>query len=173
MRINFILAVDESGAIGAQGRIPWRVRADLQRFKRLTMGHHILMGRRTWESIGRPLPGRINLVVTRQRGFEAAGCVVAASPQEGVALARQAGEQELFVIGGAQLYAALLPQADCIYLSRIQTRVPQADTFFQVDFLSPPDWVRCSREYFPPQEGETCGHIFEVWEHYKTMDDGR
>ncbi|RMF41884.1 MAG: hypothetical protein D6755_12115, partial [Anaerolineae bacterium] len=84
MRISFILAVDESGAIGAQGGIPWRVRADLQRFKRLTMGHHILMGRRTWESIGKPLPGRVNLVVTRQKGYQAPGAIVVDSPHAGL-----------------------------------------------------------------------------------------
>ncbi len=167
MRISFILAVDESGAIGAQGGIPWRVRADLQRFKRLTMGHHILMGRRTWESIGKPLPGRVNLVVTRQKGYQAPGAIVVDSPHAGLHLAREAGEEEIFVIGGAQLYAALLPQADCIYLSRIHTRVSEADTFFQVHFLSPPCWVCRHHEDFSPQQGDTCGHAFEIWERRK------
>ncbi len=164
MRISLVVAVDEGGAIGARGGIPWRVRADLRRFKRLTTGHHVLMGRKTWESIGRPLPERVNLVVTRQEGYAAPGAVVCRSPEEGVETARRAGERELFVIGGAQIYAALLPQADRIYLSRIHTRLPKADTFFPPDFLSSSGWKRLGREDFPAQEGEKYGHTFEVWE---------
>ena len=164
MRISLVVAVDERGAIGAGGGIPWRMRSDLRRFKHLTMGHHILMGRKTWESIGKPLPGRVNLVVTRRDGYIASGAVVCRSPEEGVETARRAGETELFVIGGAQIYAALLPQADRIYLSRIHAQVSEADTFFSPDFLSLPVWERLSCEDFPAQEGDEYGHTFEVWE---------
>ncbi len=171
MQIEFVIAVDENDAIGAQGQIPWRVRADLRRFKHLTMGHHILMGRRTWESLPGPLPGRVNLVVTRQRDYVAAGAIVCASPQAGVELAQQAGESTLFVIGGAQVYNALLPLAKRIYLSRIHTRSPQADTFFHTDFLRPPVWRCVQREQVPPQAEDTCGHTFEVWERVVSWPD--
>ncbi len=164
MRVSFILAADEDDAIGAGGDIPWRMRSDLRRFKRLTMGHHLLMGRKTWESLGKPLPGRVTLVVTRQAEYRAPGAVVCSSPEEGVATARRAGERELFVIGGAQMYAALLPLVERIYLSRIHTRTPAADTFFPLDFLSPPEWVCRSREEVPAGEGDEYRHTFEVWE---------
>ncbi len=163
MCISFVVAVDESDAIGQGGSLPWRVRSDLQRFKRLTTGHHILMGRKTWESIGKALPGRVNVVVSGQQAYTAPDCVVVASPQEGVSLARLAGETELFVIGGARLFAALLPQAERIYLSRIHTRAPLADTFFPLDFLAPPGWERISQEQVAPQKGDEYGHTFEVW----------
>jgi len=163
MRISFVVAVDECDAIGQGGGLPWRVRSDLQRFKRLTTGHHILMGRKTWESIGKALPGRINVVVSGQAEYTAPDCVVVASPQQGVSLARLAGETELFVIGGARLFAALLPQAERIYLSRIHTCAPQADTFFPLDFLAPPGWECISQEDIGPQKGDECGHTFEVW----------
>jgi len=171
MQIEFVVAVDENDAIGAQGRIPWRVRADLRRFKHLTMGHHILMGRRTWESLPGPLPGRVNLIVTRQTDYAAAGAIVCPSPQAGVELARQAGESTLFVIGGAQVYNALLPLAERIYLSRIHTRNLQADTFFHTDFLRSSAWRCVQREQVPPQAGDTCGHTFEVWERAAPLPD--
>ncbi len=164
MHVSFILAADEDNAIGAKGVVPWRMRSDLRRFKRLTTGHHILMGRKTWESLGKPLPGRVNLVVTRQAGYRAPGAVVCSSPEEGVETARRAGEEELFVIGGARMYAALLPLAERIYLSRIHTRTPAADTFFPLDFLSPPEWVCRSRENISAGEGDEYGYTFEVWE---------
>ncbi len=163
MRISFVVAVDESGAIGQAGGLPWRMRSDMRRFKRLTTGHHILMGRKTWESIGRALPGRVNVVVSGQETYTAPDCVVVASPQEGVSLARLAGETELFVIGGARLFAALLPQAERLYLSRIHARAARADTFFPLDFLAPPGWERLSQEVIPPQQGDDYGHTFEVW----------
>ncbi len=164
MRISFVLAADKQNAIGAHGRIPWRMRTDLRRFKRLTMGHHLLMGRKTWESIGQALPGRVSLVVTRQEGYSAPGAIVFPSPQAGIAFARQAGERELFVVGGAQLYAALLPQAERIYLSRVHTTATEADTFFPLGFLHPPEWRLLSRQEHLPGEGDDCGHTFEVWE---------
>jgi dihydrofolate reductase len=130
-RIYIVAAIARNGVIGARGKLPWHLPEDLQHFKKLTLGHPVIMGRRTWESLGKPLPGRENIVITRTPGFEAAGASVAASLAAAVALC--AGEPVAFVIGGAEIYAAALPIADGLVLTEIQqdfegdTRFPQWD----------------------------------------------
>ena len=114
MRVSFIVAMDRRGVIGKAGGLPWRLPADLKWFKRNTLGHHVIMGRVTYESVGRPLPGRTNVVVTSNPRFEAAGCEVVGSLSSALRRAAEAGDAEAFVIGGAQLYAAALPQCDRI-----------------------------------------------------------
>lgn len=128
-RVALVVAMDERGAIGRNGDLPWRLPDDLKRFKALTMGKPIVMGRRTWESIGRrPLPGRNNIVVTRQHGYAAPGATVAASLDAAYAAAGDV--PDLCVIGGAEIYAQALPTADVLHLTRVHTIVPDADTFF-------------------------------------------
>jgi dihydrofolate reductase len=117
-RISLIAAMAANRVIGIDNTLPWRLPADLQHFKRLTLGHHILMGRKTYESLGRPLPGRTMIVITRNRDFAAAGCLVAGSPEE--AIAACASDDEIFFIGGADLYRQALPLADRLYLTEIQ-----------------------------------------------------
>lgn len=112
--------------IGARNAIPWRLPGELQMFKTITMGHHIVMGRNTWESIGRLLPGRTTVIVTRRHGYQAAGAIVAGSLE--TALTMCGSDDEIFVIGGAQLYAAALPLADRIYLTEVDAEVA-GDTF--------------------------------------------
>lgn len=107
--------------IGAHGAIPWHLPEDLKRFKRLTLGHHIIMGRKTWESIGRPLPGRAAIVVTRQRDYRAHGALVMHSLEN--AIAACGGDSEIFVIGGAELYAQALPRAGRLYLTTVDAEV--------------------------------------------------
>ncbi len=114
-------AVARNGVIGVENGLPWRLKADLQHFRALTMGHPILMGRKTWESLGRPLPGRRNLVVTRDPQFHAEGAEVFHDPEAAIAAAADA--QRLFVIGGAQLYASLLPRADRLELTEVRADV--------------------------------------------------
>lgn len=121
MPISLIAAVARNRTIGREGRLPWRLPADLARFRRLTLGHTVLMGRRTWESLGHPLPGRRNVVLTRDPGFTAAGCDVVHTVGEGRALA---ADGELFVIGGAEVYAAFLPYADRLYLTHVEAEAP-------------------------------------------------
>jgi dihydrofolate reductase len=136
MRISIIVAVAENGVIGRGGELPWKLSADLQRFKRLTMGHTIIMGRRTWESIGRPLPGRRTVVVSRQPTFEVkeATVAVANSVEQAVKIAQQAGDDEAFIVGGAELYRLALPEANRLYYSRVAAK-PDGDTFFpEVDW---------------------------------------
>lgn len=125
--ISIIVAASTNNVIGVRGRLPWKISDDLQRFKQLTMGKPIVMGRITWESIGRPLPGRQNIVITRQANFFAEGCDVAASPA--AALNLTGDSEEIMIIGGSQIYDLFLPKADRLHITRVQTDV-QGDAFF-------------------------------------------
>ncbi len=131
-RLVLIAAVARNGIIGRDGRMPWHLAADLQHFRRLTMGHAMLMGRRTWDSLGRPLPGRRSIVISRDPGWHAEGAEHATSLP--AALALVAADAQAFVIGGAQLYAQALPLADKLQLTEIDHDFP-GDTRF-------PDWDR-------------------------------
>ena len=147
--IALIAAVAANGVIGADNALPWHLPADLRRFKALTLGHPIVMGRRTFESIGRPLPGRDNIVVSRNPGFKAAGTVVA--PTLETAIAEAAARDDLvFVIGGAEIYAQCLARATRIYLTRLDLEVA-GDTRFPI--LDPNCWEECAREEYPAQGG--------------------
>ncbi len=117
MRVSLIVAVARNGVIGQKNRLPWKLPADLKRFKALTMGHPIVMGRKTYESIGKALPGRTNIVVTRQAGYRAEGCLVVDSLEHGLALARS--DEEIFVIGGVEIFTQAIPLANRIYLTQI------------------------------------------------------
>ena len=142
--ISLIAAASQNGIIGNQGKLPWRLPADLQRFKRITMGRPILMGRKTFESIGKPLPGRTNIVITRQKDFAACGATVVHSLEEALLLCEN--EPEVFVIGGAELFQQALPFAERIYLTRINRDFEGDTTLFEID---PKIWKETSREDFP------------------------
>ena len=129
--------------IGANGAIPWHLPEELKRFKRLTLGHHIVMGRKTWESIGRLLPGRTTVIVTRQRGYQAPGAKVAHSLDD--ALTACAGDDEIFVIGGAELYAQALGRARRLYLTTVNADVA-GDTL--MPDIAPGDWREVAAEKF-------------------------
>jgi dihydrofolate reductase len=127
MKISIIVAMASNGVIGRDNQLPWHLPADLKHFKQTTMGKPILMGRKTWESIGRPLPGRTNIVITRDSTYLAAGCEVVNSIEAAITAA---GEQdEVMVIGGAELYRQVLPDTDTIYLTRIHEAF-EGDTCF-------------------------------------------
>ena len=125
-RISIIVAMARNRVIGAGNKIPWRLPGELKMFKTITMGHHIIMGRNTWESIGRLLPGRTTVVATRQRDYAVPGALVSASLDD--AIAACGDDDEIFVIGGSQLYAAALPLANRIYLTTVNADV-EGDTF--------------------------------------------
>jgi dihydrofolate reductase len=127
-RVVLIAAVARNGVIGADGDIPWRIPEDFAHFKRATLGHTLLMGRATYESIGRPLPGRTTIVLTRSPGWSADGVLVAASLDEAVALADEL-EGDLYVAGGAAVYAAALPVADEQVLTEVDL-APEGDTYY-------------------------------------------
>jgi dihydrofolate reductase len=158
-RVNLIVARSRNGVIGRDGALPWRLPEDLAFFKRTTMGHPIVMGRRTWESIGRPLPGRRNIVVSRRADYTAAGAEVAPSLDEALRLC--AGSAELFVIGGAQLYAEALARADRLIVTEIDadfdgdTRWPAPD---------PAQWREAAREHLPPAGERQFGLDFVIYQ---------
>lgn len=145
--VSLIVAADERGGIGRDGGLPWHLPDDLKRFKALTMGKPMVMGRRTWESIGRPLPGRRSLVVSRQRNVEIPGAEVVNSFED--ALLAAGDVPEVCVIGGAELYRAALPRADLVHLTRVHGTV-EADTFLPP--LDPAEWEQVSCEQRPPDE---------------------
>lgn len=145
MRVSIIAAVADNRVIGRAGHLALRVPADLARLKRLTMGHHLVMGRRTWESIGRPLPGRTTIVLSRDPRYAAAGARVRTSLAEALDDARGAGESEVFVMGGGEIYRLALPLADRLYLTRIHAS-PQGDTTFPAIGS---EWREVRREEHP------------------------
>ena len=119
--ISVIVAASTNNVIGKRGTLPWRLKDDLRHFKRLTLGKPVIMGRRTWESIGRPLPGRQNIVLTRQPGLVAAGGNAVSSTADALAVARPA--DEIMIIGGSEIYALFLPKAARVYLTRVHATV--------------------------------------------------
>lgn len=139
-RISIIAALAENGVIGRDNRLPWHLPDDLKHFRRLTIGHPVIMGRRNYESLGRPLPDRLNIVVTRDPGYAAPGCRVAHSLAQ--AFEAAAGAGEIFVIGGGELYAQTLERADRLYLTCVHARV-EGDTRFP-DF-DPGAWREVER----------------------------
>lgn len=143
MIVSLLVAMDEKRGIGKGGGLPWRLSSDLKRFRELTMGHHIVVGRKTFESIGRPLPGREMIVVTRNESFAPEGCFIARSVEDAIQFARERGESELFICGGAEIYAQTLDRADRIYLTLVHADCG-ADTFF-------PEW---NNDEWIEQEGE-------------------
>ncbi len=133
MIISLIVAMDENQGIGIDNRLPWRLSSDLQRFKRLTMGHCLIMGRKTHQSIGKPLPGRLNIVVSRNPNYRSEGCVVVNSLDQALQLARERGETEVFVIGGGEIFRQALPLADRIYLTQVHSRLRATAFFPKID----------------------------------------
>ncbi|MBM37623.1 MAG: hypothetical protein CMO97_00990 [Woeseia sp.] len=125
--ISIIVAASKNNVIGLQGELPWNLSNDLKRFKTLTMGKPIIMGRLTWESIGRPLPGRKNIIISRQENFKAEGGHVVGSHEEAINLTNDA--KEIMVIGGSQIYNLFLPISDKLYLTRVHAEI-KGDTFF-------------------------------------------
>lgn len=158
MRVSLIAAMDPGCVIGIENRLPWRLPADLRRFKELTMGHTLIMGRKTFESIGRPLPGRITIVVTRQKDYAPAGVVVAHSVDE--ALARAEG-REVFIAGGEEIFRQTLDRADRLYLTRLQREFP-GDAFFPE--FDESAWRLVQWERHGPTEEAFIPHTFEVYD---------
>ncbi len=163
MQISIIVAAAENNVIGADNQLPWHLSEDLKYFKKTTMGKMILMGRKTFESIGRPLPGRTNLVLTRDPAWQADGIKTVHSLDEACRYAEEScqGDEcaELFVIGGEQIYRAVLAQAGKIYLTRIKAEVP-GDAFFPE--ISGQDWELVSAT--PGVEQADYQYEFQVFE---------
>lgn len=149
MIVSLIAALDLRDGIGKRGRLPWHLRADLKLFKMITMGRHILMGRKTYVSIGRGLPGRTTIILTRNEKFSAPGCLLATSFGAGMRLAQERGETELFVIGGGEVFKEALPFASQIYLTRVNVDAG-CDVFFpEVDWSG---WIELERRHYPQDD---------------------
>ena len=146
--ISMIVARSQNHVIGRDNQMPWKISADLQFFKRVTMGHPVIMGRKTWESIGRPLPGRRNIVVTRNQNLQLQGGEVVHSLEE--ALNSLAEFPRVFVIGGEQLFTQAFPLADQLYLTEIKLDIQDGDTFFEIP--DPANWREV--ELLPNVEGD-------------------
>ena len=159
MRITLIAALAANRVIGKDNALPWRLPADLKRFKALTMGHPILMGRKTFESIGRPLPGRRNLVITRNRGYQAPGCDVVHSLD--AALAACNGAEEIFNIGGAELFCEFMARAHRLELTEIHA-VFDGDVFFPE--LAKSEWRESAREIHRDEDGIAFRYDFVRYE---------
>ena len=161
MIISLLVAMDEARGIGRAGTLPWRLSADMRRFRELTMGHHIIVGRKTFESIGKVLPGRDMIVVTRDESLKPDGCLTARSVDAAIALARERVETEVFVCGGAAIYSQALKAAHRIYLTQVHAHV-DADTFFPEFDAS--TWRETEKSFHQADEKNQYAFTFKVLE---------
>lgn len=166
MIVSLIAAMDTRRGIGRKNQLPWRLSADLKRFRELTMGHHIIVGRKTFESIGKPLPGRQMIVVTRDRAFNIAGCAVCHSLTEAIEHARSNGETEVFVCGGAEIYQQSIALADRLYLTLVDAEV-EADTFFPE--FDPQKWNERESVFHPADEKNQFPFTFKLLDSYDAV----
>jgi len=161
MILSLIVAVDENNVIGKDNKLPWHLPNDLKYFKNQTWAMPILMGRKTFESIGKPLPGRKSIVITRSRDWKHEGIEVVHSVEEAIQKAKEFGVKEIFVIGGAEIFQTAFPQASRIYLTRIHHRF-DGDVFFPE--VSARDWNLVQSRFCHADEKNQYSHTFEVWE---------
>jgi dihydrofolate reductase len=167
MLVSIIVAVSQNNVIGRKGDLPWHLSTDLRRFKRITMGHHLIMGRRTFDSIGRPLPGRTSIVLSRQPALSLPNGVLQALDLD-EALTLASDDDEVFVVGGGQIYQVALPFADRIYHTRVLADV-EGDVYF-----SPWDssqWRITSEERFDADEQNDHAHVFQIFQRVKPASD--
>jgi dihydrofolate reductase len=157
-RISFVVAVSRNGVIGRNGGLPWHISTDLKRFKAITMGKPLVMGRKTWESLPKkPLPGRVNIVITRQKNYRAEGAIVVTDVPSALEAAGEA--EEICVIGGGEIFDMFLPQTDRIYLTEVDLEV-EGDTFFPP--LDPAQWTETAREIHPRGPNDSAGFVLRV-----------
>lgn len=166
MTVSLIVAVSSNGAIGRDGGLPWYLPADLKHFKRTTMGHHLIIGRRTWEEVGKPLPGRTMVVVTRSRRFAPEGAHVVRSVEEALEVA--AGDDEPFIGGGSQIYRMALARdlVDRIYLTRIHADVEGDTVFPDVNY---DEWELVSEEHHEADEKNEFDYSFLIYERQRPV----
>jgi len=150
-----------NGAIGLNGRMPWHLPNDLKRFKNLTWGMPVVMGRKTYESLGKPLPGRQNVIITRNPDFHAAGVHVVNGTDQALALSKTFDVEEVFIIGGGEIYELFMPMAHRIHLTRIRAEF-QGDTFFPA--LDAVSWQLTNQLHQPADEKNAVDHVFEQWD---------
>ncbi|HUM46736.1 MAG TPA: dihydrofolate reductase [Chitinophagales bacterium] len=167
MIISLIVAAAENNVIGKDGQLPWHLPADMKYFKQTTAGHTVIMGRGTFESLGKPLPGRTNIVITRQQQYKAQGCTIVSNIADAISYAKENGTAETFIIGGGEVFRQSMSLADRIYLTRIFHSF-DGDTFFPE--LNTDDWKMVSEERHQPDERNKYAFAFQVFE--KANDPG-
>lgn len=150
MKLSLIAALGTNNVIGRDNQVPWYLPTDLRRFKMLTMGHHLIMGRKTFESVGRPLPGRVNVIITRNEDWSFEGVRIVHTLEDAVRIAASAGDDEAFVAGGAEIYALAMHRADRMYLTRVHAEV-EGDTWFP-EFDDVSEWKLTDAEHFEADE---------------------
>mgnify|MGYP001773531455 CR=1 FL=1 len=163
MIISIIVAMDKKGVIGKEDKIPWHLPRDLKRFRKLTIGKPVIMGRRTFESIGRPLDGRINIVLTRNLKWKKQGVIVVHSVKEAIKKAKENSPEarEIMIIGGAEIYRQFLPITHRLYLTIVEGEF-EGDVYFPE--LDNEEWKEICREYYPPDQNNTYAHSFIILE---------
>ena len=159
MIISLVVAMDEQRGIGIDGGLPWHLPNDLKNFKSITMSHHIIMGRKTYESIGRPLPGRIMIVITRNHDYEAEGCLIVHSLDGAIKLARENGENEAFIIGGGEIFSEAIDLADRIYLTQVHTAA-EVDVYFPD--IDPDEWLETETEAHQADQKHQFSYTFKT-----------
>ena len=163
MRIVLVVAVSKNGVIGRDGGLPWRLSSDLKLFRQLTLGKPVIMGRKTWESIGRPLDKRLNIVVTRGAAIAVEGVRTAASLDDALEMARARAEadgvDEVAVIGGGEIYRQALPKADRVYLTEVDVEVEGDTTFPTLDLAT---WQETSRQAYPQGPDDSAAFVLRV-----------
>ncbi len=166
MIVSAIVAVAKNNVIGKNNSIPWYLPEDLKYFKARTLNHHIIMGRKSYQSIGHPLPKRTNIIVTRDPFFIASNCLVVHSIEEGLEIAEQNGEEEVFIIGGAEIYQLSLPYLNRLYITEIELDV-EGDTFFPKPDMA--EWELISEDPRQADEKNKYNYSFKVYERKKTL----
>ena len=165
IRLAMMVAKASNNVIGRNNKLPWYLPNDLKYFKQVTFGKPVIMGRKTWESLGKPLPGRTNIVITRQSGFQAEGAKVVATLDEAIAMAENVafidGQEEAVIMGGAEIYALALPRADRLYLTEVHAQV-EGDTWFPE--YDATEWNEIGREDFQAEGPNPYDYSFVVYE---------
>ena len=163
MTISLIVAVAKNNAIGKDGKLPWHLPNDMKHFKNVTWGMPILMGRKTFESLGKALPGRKNIVITRQLTWKAEGAIAVKNMQDALFVAKETDAKEVMVIGGGEIYKMLFEKARRIYMTRVEAE-PEADTFFPS--LKPEEWHLMSQQNYEADEKNAYNYSFQTWERF-------
>jgi dihydrofolate reductase len=163
MMISLVVAAASNNAIGKDGKMPWHLPNDMKHFKNVTWGMPVVMGRKTFESLGKVLPGRKNIVITRQPGWKTEGTVAVKNIEDALFVARETDAKEVMVIGGGEIYKTLFDKAGRIYLTRVEAE-PEADTYFPS--INPAEWYLVSQKNHEADEKNAYNHSFQVWERY-------
>lgn len=161
MTISLIVAAASNNAIGKDGKMPWHLPNDMKHFKNVTWGLPVVMGRKTFESLGKVLPGRKNIVITRQPDWKVAGTIAVKNIEDALFVAKQTDANEVMVIGGGEIYKALFDRAKRIYLTRVEAE-PEADTFFPV--IDHQHWHLVSQKNHEADEKNAYNYSFQIWE---------